>query len=168
MYEMKQMEVTKKNINGTDFYIKPFPAMKASNISGDLTAFLAPVLTVIVPLIGSVNDDESQEGAKGFMDIDIDRYLPQIVTALSATDGDKVETMVRKLLVDHNNVSYDDEKGNITRLTYEDVNEIFCGRIFDMYRLCYEVVKVNFGGFFDSIGSLFGSALSRSQTEETE
>ena len=35
---MKQMEVTEKKIGDNTFYIKPFPAFVAVNISGDLAS----------------------------------------------------------------------------------------------------------------------------------
>lgn len=167
LYNIKQMEVTKKNIHGTDFYIKPFPAFTAANISGELSAILVPVLASIAPMFGNVVQGGQDEGktpeemVQDIMDQDIDQYLPQIASALSSLNGNKVESMMRKLLVDYSNISYDDEKGQTTRLTYEDANEVFCGRIFDMYRLCYEVIKVNFGGFFDSLSIPYGDVLTR-------
>ena len=39
---MKQMEVTEKQIGESTFYIKPFPAFTAVNISGELAAILSP------------------------------------------------------------------------------------------------------------------------------
>lgn len=160
---MKQMEVTKKTINGTTFYIRPFPAFKAANISGELAGILMPVFAAIAPAFGGLaqgGSAEDQDAAlAAAMEEDIDPYLPQIGKALSDLDGNKIEDMMRKLLVDYKNISYDDEDGETSRLTYEDADEIFCGNIAGMYKLCYEVIKVNFGGFFDLIGGQFGSAM---------
>ena len=37
---LKQMEAQKVNIGDNTFYIKPFPAFKAANITGDLASVL--------------------------------------------------------------------------------------------------------------------------------
>ena len=159
---MKKMEVTKKTIGDTTFYIRPFGAFDASNISGELSAVVVPVVTSIAPIVSIFANDKSEN----VMDMEIDKYLPAIGSALAGVGGNKVELLVKKLIVDYNNISFDDEDGKTSRLTFEDADDIFCGDVFGMYRLCYEVIKVNFKGFFDSIVSLFGSALTRYQNED--
>lgn len=46
---MKQMEITKKEIGENTFYIKPFPAFVAVNISGELVSVLSPCWAVLLP-----------------------------------------------------------------------------------------------------------------------
>ena len=46
---MKQMEVTEKQIGESTFYIKPFPAFTAVNISGELAAILSRCWAALLP-----------------------------------------------------------------------------------------------------------------------
>ena len=41
---LKQMEPTKETVGGYNFYIKPFAAFKAANLTGELASVLAPLL----------------------------------------------------------------------------------------------------------------------------
>lgn len=148
---MKQLEVVEKRIGENAFYIRPFPAFTAANLSGELAAILAPVLGSLAPLVG--ND------AENVMEMDVEKALPSIGNAFSGISGDKFERMMKKLLIDSKNVSIEGEATDSeTRLlTYDLANEVFCGDIDEMYILCFEVIKLNFGGFFKKLGVQSGS-----------
>ena len=60
MARLKQLEPKKETIGGLDFYIRPFPAMIAANLTGDLASLLTPVLAALMPLVG--NDSNKDEG----------------------------------------------------------------------------------------------------------
>ena len=120
---MKQMNVTEKRIGENAFYIKPFPAFTAANLSGELASILAPVLSSLAPLFG--------DGGGDVMDMDIDNRNISV-------EGEATENEVRLL-------------------SYDLANEIFCGDIDEMYILCFEVIKLNFGGFFKKLGTQSGS-----------
>ena len=163
---MKQMEVTMKTIGESVFYLKPFPAFVAVNISGELSSMLAPLVGSIAALVGddiNLSDLDggsvSTENLASIMDADIEKALPIFTEAFSKLSGDKMERIIKKLLIDHKNISVESEatEGKVSLLTYELANEVFCGDIQDMFVLCYEVIKLNFGGFFKKLGGQFGN-----------
>ncbi len=149
---MKQMDKTKKRINGTTFYIAPFPAFTAARVSGEHSSLLAPILGSLSPLLGGEDADSKQ-----FMDSDLEKMLPIIASALGQLDGDKFEHLAKMLLVNYKNIVFADEEGDTEILTEDDVNEIFCADLMGMITLGFEVVKINFGGFFRNLPSQFGN-----------
>ena len=48
---LKQVEPTMVEVDGMKFYIRPFPAFKAANISGELASVLAPLLSGVFALL---------------------------------------------------------------------------------------------------------------------
>lgn len=150
---MKRMEVTEKQIGENTFYLKPFPAFTAANISGELAALITPVISSLVPLFGG-------KATVDIMDIEIEDAAPAITGAFSALSGDKVERLMKKLLIDSQNISVSNpETGRIEVLTMDLANEVFCSEIQDMFLLCFEVIKINFSGFFKKLGAQFGDQL---------
>ena len=157
---MKQMEVTEKKIGDNTFYIKPFPAFVAVNISGDLASVVTPLLGGVAALVcGKVGEDGSSAGTeKNIMDVDVEDALPVLTSAFSSISGDKFERLMKKLLIDNKNISVESEAtdGEVKLLSYDLANEVFCGDVQDMYILCFEVIRLNFKGFFSKIGDRFG------------
>ena len=157
---MKQMEVAEKKIGENTFYIKPFPAFVAVNISGELASVVTPLLGGIAALVGGkVGDGGSADGGdKNIMDVDVEDAMPVLTSAFSSISGDKFERLMKKLLVDHKNISVVCEAtdGKVEPLNYDLANEVFCGDVQDMYILCFEVIRLNFKGFFSKIGDRFG------------
>jgi len=163
---MKQMEVTTKQIGENIFYIKPFPAFTAANISGELAAVITPMLSGLAPIFGEIGDTKTSDSAGGasaepanIMDMEIETALPAISDAFSAISGDKIERLMKKLLIDSKNVSVEGEAtgGKAMVMTMDLANEVFCGDLQDMYILCFEVIRINFGGFFRRLGIQSGS-----------
>lgn len=166
---MKRMEITEKVIGENTFYIKPFAAFTAANISGEVTAVLSPILGGLAPLFGEMEKESGKdsEGEKSesanWMDMDIEKALPSIADALGNVSGDKVEHIMKRLLVIHGNVSVEgpDTDGDVKKLDQDLADEVFCGEIQDMVILCYEVIKLNFRGFFKKLGARSGSLAER-------
>ena len=160
---MKQLEVTEKRIGDSTFFIKPFPAFLAANISGDLVAVITPILGALIPVLGS----EAKEGEKteNILDKSVDDALPALSKAFSSLSGDDFERIMKKLLTDNKNISVECEAtdGDVKLLTYDLANEVFCGDIQDMYMLCWEVIRINFSGFFKKLGARSGSLLGTIQ-----
>ena len=150
---LKQMEPTKETVGGYNFYIKPFAAFKAANLTGELASVLAPLLGALAPLVS-----DQKEGS--LMDVD----AAQAAEALSNCTnicGDKMEKLMQKLLLGgHIVVELPDEEGEFKpeRLDMDIANEIFCGEVQDMFILCFHVIKLNFNGFFKKIAGLSGKA----------
>lgn len=150
---MKQMETKKVCIGGNTFVIKPFPAFKAANLTGELAVLIAP-------LIGGIGAAGNTGGlnANELMDMDIEKITPAITQAFSGLNGDKVESLLKKLLTDSSNVIFipDDSRIDSETLTEDIVNEVFCGEVQDIFLLAFEVIKLNYKGFFKKAGALFG------------
>lgn len=138
---LRQAKTTKEKIGDNTYYIKPFPAFKSANISGELVSVLAPLLSAIVPLVsgnGSIADVDINEAATALM-------------KCATINGEKVETLTKLLLLGgHITVEYENENGDVAsdRLDEDLVNELFCGSVQDMFVLCIHVIRINFGGFF--------------------
>lgn len=168
MARLKQLEPKKETVGGLNFYIRPFPAMIAANITGDLASLLTPVLAALMPLVGNNNGNkDSEEGVDGgLMDIDVNDAAASISKSMEGFSGKKVESMLKKLLIVYKNVavelSVEDEDGVETgeyeqeTLDMDIVNEIFCGNVQDMFILAFYVIRLNFNGFFKRLAGPSG------------
>lgn len=158
---MKQLNTTEKVIGENTFYIKPFPAFTSVNISGELAAVLSPVLGAIAPVIGGAVADKTADDKEdaSILDMDIEKAIPALATAFSSVSGDRLERLMKRLLIDHKNVSVEGEitEGRVRLLTPDLANEVFCEDVQDMFILCFEVIKLNFKGFFKKISTLSGN-----------
>lgn len=177
VFRMKRMETTEKVIGENTFYIRPFAAFTASNVSCEAIAVLSPIIGGLAPLFGNMEKEETSKAdnkgegsdAMNWMDMDIEEALPSITDALSSVSGDKVEHLMKRLLVDYGNISVEgpDTDGNVKKLDRDLADEVFCGEIQDMVILCYEVIKLNFRGFFKKLGARSGSLAERLQRTVT-
>ncbi len=150
---LKQMEPTKEKVGGYNFYIKPFAAFKAANLTGELASVLAPLLAALAPLVS-----DQKEGS--LMDVDASQAAEALFNCTNIS-GDKMEKLMQKLLLGgHIVVELPDEEGETKaeRLDMDIANEIFCGEVQDMFILCFHVIKLNFNGFFKKIAGLSGKA----------
>lgn len=150
---MKQLEAHSVTIGDNVFYIRPFPAFKAANMSGELAALVLPMLTGVAPLLGGDNTDKS------LFDMDLEAAAPTIAEAFSNLSGDKVEAILKHLLIAGKNVSYENpDTGKAVMLTEDAANEIFCTEVQNMFLLAFEVIRTNYAGFFTKLAAQFGSA----------
>lgn len=145
---MKQMNTTEVKIGDYTFLIKPFPALKAARLTGDLVNLVAP----IIGAFSSVGDKES------IMDVDLEEAAPAISRAFNAIDGDKIEPLLKTFLINDRNIIVTGSGTEGEILTEDIANEIFCTDIQDMFLLAFEVIKVNYKGFFKKAGNLSGKA----------
>lgn len=150
---MRQMDVTMKKIGDIKFYITPFPAFTTARISGELAKVLAPILGSFAPVLKGAEADGEDVN---LLDVNIEDAMPVVMDALSQLDGESFERLMRQLLTDYKNISFDNEDDETERLTYDNANEIFCGEFQDMLLLCWEVIKLNFSGFFKKIAGQSG------------
>lgn len=151
---MKQLEAHSVAIGENTFYIRPLPAFKAANMSGELAALVLPLMTGLASMM-------KQAGADGSVfDIDLEAAAPTIAEAFSAVSGDKLETILRHLLIAGKNISVElpgNKKPSI--LTEDLANEIFCEEVQDMFLLAFEVIRTNYKGFFKRLTAQFGAAM---------
>lgn len=147
---MKVADSKKVTIGGVDFYIYPFPAFKAAYVSGELVKLASPLLGGLGAL-ANVGED-----GKSIFDSDLEKIAPAIAGAFNSLSGDAVEGLLRKLLTTYNNVAVTKSDGRTQWISEDDINEIFCAEIQNLYLLAFEVIKVNYGSFFKNLGSRFG------------
>lgn len=146
---MKQLEPIMEKVGSYNFYIKPFAAFKAANLTGELASVLAPLLGVLAPLVAGDGD---------LMDIDVTQAA-SAMSGCTAISGDKLELLMKKLLLGgHIVAEVPDEEGNIEPMVLDTdlVNEVFCGEVQDMFILCFHVIKLNFNGFFKKLQARSG------------
>lgn len=150
---MKQFEPVDVTVNGYDFHIFPFPAFKAANMSGELVSVLGPALGSLLTLLG--NDDDKQEDSN-LLDVNLEKSAPAIAGAFSSISGDKIEGLLKRLLISGRNISVEMDDEGATYVTEDVMNEIFCGSVEGMFILAFHVIKTNFGGFFKKFENLSG------------
>lgn len=152
---MKQLEPRTVTVGENTFYIRPLPAFKAANLTGELAALVLPIVSGLAPLLDKV--DSGKEG-KGLMDLNIEDAAPAISGAFSALSGDKLEAILRHLLIAGKNIAFETPEDEKPRVLTEDLaNEVFCEDVQDMFLLAFEVIRTNYNGFFKKLGGRFGS-----------
>lgn len=149
---VKQLEPKRVTIGEVTFAIFPFGAFYAANLSGDLGKFLGPIVAGALPLLGSDSD---------VMELDLKEAMPLVIGAFEALDGDSVEKLLKKLLINQKNISceYRDDKGEVVQsiLSSDLADSIFCQNVYGMYRLAVEVINVNYSGFFKNLLGQYGN-----------
>lgn len=151
---MKQLESREVNIGENKFYIRPMPAFKAANISGELANLVMPILSGLAPLAGFVGD------GKDLFDIDVEQVAPTLSGAFTSLSGDKLERVLRLLLISGGNISVEMPGERAQPLSEDLANEIFCEDVQEMFILAFEVVRSNYNGFFKKLAARFGKATS--------
>ena len=154
---MKLSEPRKeRELNGNVFYIRPFPAFTSVNLSGEVFSFIMPILSAILPAVAASSDKEESS----VLDIGAEVAAPALAKGASSVSGDKVELLLKKLLIKYKNIAVQLEgKDDAEPLTEDLANNIFAGDVQDMFILAYDVIQVNFEGFFKKVGDQFGSRL---------
>lgn len=159
--KLKQLEPVVETIGDYKFYILPFPAMKAANMTAELASLMLPLFGALAPLIK--NDDGKEDGmedGKGLMDMDAGAAAAAIASSVSI-DGNKMEKLIQKFLLGgHITVELEDDDGDMggQRLDLDLLNEVFCGEVQDMFILCFYVLRINFSGFFGKLAGQSGKA----------
>ena len=75
MNNLKQLETREVNVGENIFYIRPLPAFKAANMTGELAALVLPLVSGLAPLLSAV--DTEKEG-NGLLDIKVWMQLPRL------------------------------------------------------------------------------------------
>jgi hypothetical protein len=145
---MKQHDPKQKEINGYTFHIRPFPAYTAINVSSELVAALSPAFAGIAPLAIAAKGGETD-----IMNANIN--VSSFGSVMAGLSGDKIESLLKKLLTKYGTIAVDIEE-ETKPLDDDLVNELFCGAAQDVFILAYEVIQVNFDGFFEKLGAQFG------------
>lgn len=149
---MKLMEPRTVNVGDNTFFIRPLPAFKAANMSGELASLVLPVMAGLAPMFTGANAD------KGLLDIDLEVAAPVIGDAFTSVSGDKLEAILKHLLIAGRNISVQTPESDKAQLLTEDyANELFCEDVQDMFLLAFEVIRTNYNGFFKKLAARFGN-----------
>lgn len=151
---MKQLESREVTVGENIFYIRPLPAFKAANLSGELAALVLPLVTGLTSLIPAGTTAENM--GNGLFDIDVKDAGPAISAAFSSLSGDKIEAILKHLLIAGKNISVEVPGERVQVLTEDLANEVFCEDVQDMFILAFEVIRTNYNGFFKKLGGRFG------------
>lgn len=151
---MKQLESREVTVGENIFYIRPLPAFKAANLSGELAALVLPLVTGLTSLIPAGTTAENV--GNGLFDIDVKDAGPAISAAFSSLSGDKIEAILKHLLIAGKNISVEVPGERVQILTEDLANEVFCEDVQDMFILAFEVIRTNYNGFFKKLGGRFG------------
>ena len=136
-------EVHVKSVEDATFYVQAFNPFGAIKILGDLQNIIAPIMGGVV---GQQGDD-----------VKVGMSVEAICKGLhDYVDGDNL-LRVMKMLIKPDFISVSIEGGQPKRLTDDLVNLVFAGRTQGLFELCYEVIKINYNGFFTIFGNLFGN-----------
>ena len=155
---LRLMEPTMVQVGGRDFYITPFAAFKAANLTGELASVLTPLLGALAPL-AKEND---------LMDVDAGQAA-SVMASGGAISGDKLEKLARKLLLGGHvvvDVEGQDREKEARRLDQDLVDELFCGDVQDLFVLCFHVIRLNFNGFFKRLSTLSGKGKGGGEEEK--
>ena len=148
MNNLKQLETREVTVGENIFYIRPLPAFKAANMTGELAALVLPLVSGLAPMLSAV--DTEKEG-NGLLDIKVEDAAPAIAGAFSSLDGDKVEKILKHLLIAGSNISVEQPGEKVRLLTEDLANEVFCTDVQDMFILAFEVIRTNYNGFFKKL-----------------
>ena len=106
MANLRQIDPKEVTVGGMQFYIRPFPAFKAANMTGELASVLAPIVSAVLPLV----DKDGEEGSGDLMDMDLKdpAVLAGVGHAFDGISGDKIEKLLRQLLTSGRNIAFKD------------------------------------------------------------
>jgi hypothetical protein len=178
----KMQEAVETTIGGTKFYIRPFRAFKAVNVSAQVIKVLAPVITPLLSAVtkgadNKVNSADTQNttdkssttgtSENGIFDVDLDSSLPQFIEAFNKLDGNECERILRELITKNGNIGVEFE-GQVVPLTDDILDEVFCQNVQNVFVLAFQVIKVNYKGFFSTLGNQYGNLAGQIQKTVTK
>ena len=177
---MRQTTQKTVQVCGSTFHVFPFSAFTAANLSADVIHLLAPVIGGLMPLISkasssagatsrdaamdSAGEDpgnpsgEQERSGQSILDVDIDmdKAGAILATAFRELSGDEVERVLKNLLTENRNISYESETGVREWMTQDLADELFCGQPHGLFILAFHVIVRNYSGFFGSAVPLSG------------
>lgn len=150
----KSAKITEQSIGEFKFYISPFGAWTAQRVMFQVKSALVKSFGGSVERMGGLAKE------KNILDASL---FPIIFQILRDLDGDVAEGLIKTLLVEHKNISFEpiDSPGSREPLDFSATDTIFCGDLQNMYALAAWVIMVNYESFFDRKASPFGD-LARS------
>ena len=153
----RAIKPVEKELAGYVFYIRPFAAFVSSSVFTDILSIISPLAMSLLP---ALFDDDGDGEEKSLLDMDLEKAAPFVIKAFSSLSSDKMDKTLRALLIREKNIHVGEANGrsdDVSLLDYDTANAIFIGNIADMYLLAFEVIKINYGNFFEKLSTLSGS-----------
>lgn len=145
-------------IDDMTFYVQMYEPFKAIKNLGDLQKAILPVLKQTLAGMEDVDGilDKDLSNIKDFAQVM--PLLEGIFSGLSDhLDGDKLER-VMNMLLDSNYVSAKHpQTDKLVKLDKGIINQVFTGNLSAMFKLAFEVVKINYADFFTTLSTQFGN-----------
>ena len=122
-----------------DLQIRMIPARQAFGLSKDV----AQVAVQIIGALGAL-------GAKS-LDVDLATIGPELGQSIAGIESSKLDALLAGLL------AKSEARVNGAWLPLLDVvDDVFAGRVMDLYLCLFEAVKLNYPDFFDRLGQQKG------------
>lgn len=156
----KMIQPVEKQIGKYKFYIYPLPAFTAARLSTEVIGLLSPLAGGIAGAFknsGNDGDGDDSTEKKNLLDMDVSEAAPYIAGSFSSLSADKVERLIRALLLGGQVAVREENSPDAEYLTEDKCNEVFRGNIQNMFLLAFYVLKENYGDFFENIGNQSGS-----------
>ena len=153
----KMIQPVEKKIGRYTFYIYPLPAFTAARLSTEVIGLLSPLVAGVAGAFKDSSSAVDSSEKKSLMDMDVGEAAPYIAGAFSSLSADKVERLIRDLLLGGNVAVREEDSPDAEYLTEDKCNEVFRGNTQNMFILAFYVLKENYGDFFESIGNRSGT-----------
>lgn len=156
----KMMQPAERQIGRYTFYIYPLPAFTAARLSADVISLFSPLVGGIAGAMEKASTDGGEDNGgdkKSLMDMDVSEAAPYIAGSLSSMSAEKVERLIRALLLGGHVAVRGEGSPDAEYLTEDKCDEVFRGNTQNMFILAFYVLKENYGDFFESIGNRSGN-----------
>lgn len=140
------LNIKEKEINGTTYYVRPFPPLEALGLLGDLQVIVSSGISK------AVDEDRNNTNI-----LDMNINLGSVIAGIGQNlKGSKLVEMAQRIL--HENyvsVKCADAKEPV-RLDKTMFNKLFSGQLKTLFKVMYFVLEVNYADFFEDVPDLTG------------
>lgn len=139
------VETITKEIDGIKFHIQQFPALKALRIE-------KKVMTLILPSVGSlIGGIDLQKGLD--TDLDFSNIGQGLMVSLEKLSDNDFETLILELL---GNTQFEITGEAVEFIGKSNFDKVFQGKLITVYKVIFEIMKVNKFCFFEVVGGGLG------------
>ena len=153
----RAIQPVEKELAGYVFYIRPFAAFVSSNVFTDILSIISPLAMSLLP---ALFDEDGDGEEKSLLDMDLEKAAPFVIKAFSSISSEKMDKTLKALLIRERNIHFAEvggQENDVALLDYDTANAMFVGDLADMYLLAFEVIRINYGNFFERLSNRSGS-----------
>ena len=149
-------------IGGATFSVAPIPPIQAAGI-------LAKLQRLILPPLAGLTKSGNTSNLESLMNADLsgDNLYNALMSLSNAITEEELQGLIRAILrEDCIAVEYwFEDKKYSGQLDQNKINNIFAGKIFDMFKLMAKVIEVTYGDFFTIAKIHFGRLLANQKEQ---